>query len=251
MAQTATKKVPARSGSGGKTLPPLRVRYYRRMRLGRAYPIHICWEQGERGVAGKEITLRLNMAGVFVTPAEQTMKPTDPDDEVTFYATPLAKGKLQGSQLDVWYQGAKVQEMPLPCRVTTQFASWMFLLLTILVPSLLLYFCKYHPYRVGTMSPELSMEKLLFENLPDKALMNDTLPGYEEWVDTVDDWLAYCVKGVAHFYGQLVLFCQQYPLAWMTKVVLFLLTLYSFWSHRAKRKRRLGEPIFVPSAAME
>jgi len=250
MAESDTRKVAVKA-SVGKTLPPLQVRYYRRMRPGRVYPVHICWKTAERGVAGKEVTLKLNLPGVHVVPAEHTLKPTDPEDEVTFYATPLAKGKLTGSVLQVWYQGIKVQDMPLPCKVTSQFWSWFFLFMAFLLPAFLLHYCKYHPYQRDLLPPKESLERLLRENLPDKDRMIEAFPDYDEWITAAGNWQEESfIKEIGSTYAALIDVCKAYPVALGTCLTFLLLALISVWWHRAKRKRRLGEPIGIPTTAL-
>src|SRR5262245_38345424 len=119
---------PARDTS--RTAPQVRVSYYRRMRPHKVYPFVVSLAGG---AAAAPVTLRLVVGGAQVVPFEQTLEPGNPDARATFYVTPLAKGQLRGERLEVLQGGAKVQEIRLPCKVTTQRLTWVLLLLTVLV----------------------------------------------------------------------------------------------------------------------
>jgi hypothetical protein len=131
--RTSTQRSPgpARDSSRSAGSPQVQVRYYRRMRPNKVYPFTVSWRESARGAG--PVTVRLVLAGAQVVPAEQTLDPANPDDRVTFYVTPLAKGWLRGERLELLQNGRKVQEIRLPCKVTTQRATWLFLLLTIFV----------------------------------------------------------------------------------------------------------------------
>src|SRR5881396_2891305 len=76
------------------------------------------------------VTVRLVMAGAQVVPAEQTLDPGDPGDKATFYVTPLAHGGLRGERIEVVQNGRKVQELRIPCKVTSQKGTLVWLFLT-------------------------------------------------------------------------------------------------------------------------
>src|SRR4051812_39329760 len=105
------------------------------------------------------------MAGAQVVPAEQTLDPANFDDRATFYVTPLAKGWLRGERLEVLQNGRKVQEIRLPCKVTTQRWTWFFLLLTIfvgwwVVPLLV------EPLKAQPVLPRGAAERVRLETMP-------------------------------------------------------------------------------------
>src|SRR5437899_1477134 len=110
--------------------PQVQVRYYRRMRPNRVYPVVVGWRGGARAAA--PVTVRLVMAGAQVVPAEQTLE-AGGDGRATFYVTPLVRGWLRGERLEVLQDGRKVQEIRLPCKATTQRLTWLLLFLTIFV----------------------------------------------------------------------------------------------------------------------
>src|SRR5688572_25987131 len=119
------------------TVPPLVVRYPRRLRPQKVYTVQVSWKTREKPkVAGaRPYTVRLVMAGAQVVPAEQWMDPNKPAARANFYVTSLARrGWLKGERLEVLADGEKVQEIGLPAKVTTQRTTWILLLLTFLIP---------------------------------------------------------------------------------------------------------------------
>src|SRR5262245_28961059 len=129
------------------TLGPLQVRYYRRMRLQRVYAAVVSWpDRGDRSppAGTPPVTVRLLMAGAQIVPSEQTLDAADPDARATFYVTPLAKGWLRHERLEVLVGGRKVQEVPLPAKVTSQWATIALLILALVIPWFLLS-VKYSP----------------------------------------------------------------------------------------------------------
>jgi hypothetical protein len=141
----AEDRLPAREEHAGPTLPPLAVRYYRRMHLQHVYAVAVSWDnrKGRKPPAGAPpVLLRLLMAGAQVVPSEQPLDPTQRDARVTFYVTPLAKGWLRNERLEVLLDGRKVQELPLSCHVTSQKMTWFLLVMSILVPWFLLTYIK-------------------------------------------------------------------------------------------------------------
>jgi hypothetical protein len=245
MAGSATRKAPARGSMAAREnfLPPLRVTYYRRMKRQRVYPVHVCWKEAERGVPGKEVTLRLIVAGAQVAPIEQNLKPTDPEDAVTFYVTPVAKGRLGNPHLEVIYQGRKVQELPLPSRVVSQGWSWIFLGLAFLLPWLLLHVCKYSPLQEGTHTPGETLEKLVADNVPGvPTLVRDNLPDAETWLKNL--------RGqIGETYDSLCDVCQREPIAFYVGVGFMALALLGSWWNSTGKKRLQGKPIPIPATA--
>jgi hypothetical protein len=133
-----------RGRSEGGNLGSVVVRYYKKMKMQRVYPVVVTWGKRERR-SGSPVTLRLLMAGAQVVPAEQSLSTNDPDAEATFYVTPLAKGGLRNEKLEILVGDRKVQEVPLPARVVSQSFTKKLLWLAILLPAFLLLFCKYLP----------------------------------------------------------------------------------------------------------
>jgi hypothetical protein len=156
MPETPRGKPSTRAGAGrdaeldGDTLGRLQVRYYRRMRLQRVYAVVASWADAEGKRPGAApVTLRLLMAGAQIVPAEHTLDPSDPDATATFYVTPLAKGWLRNERLEVLVGDRKVQEMPLPAKVTSQGLTLTLLLLAFLLPWFMLSYGKYTPLEMS------------------------------------------------------------------------------------------------------
>jgi hypothetical protein len=117
------------------TLPPVVVRYMRRMKRQRVYPYQVRWKSGTRLATTAPVTVRLVAGGAHVSPSEATLDPADPNAKAVFYVTPLAKkGWLGGERVEVLHQGRKVQEIRLASKVVSQRWTWILLALTILVP---------------------------------------------------------------------------------------------------------------------
>src|SRR5262249_19492101 len=107
---TATRRETSSEGGSGRSAPGaprIRVRYYKRMRPNKAYPVHVTWRTpaSGRSASSDPVTVRLVMGGAQVVPAEQPLDLADPDAHATFYVTPLAKGWLRGERLEVVQNG--------------------------------------------------------------------------------------------------------------------------------------------------
>jgi hypothetical protein len=128
-----------------ETGPRLSVRYYRRMRLHRVYPMKISWYDSSRptGPAAAPVVLRPLIPGALVVPAERTLDPNRPDDQAVFSVTPLALGRLSPAGVEVVQNGRPLQMMPLPARAVRQRLTWILLFLTFLVPAFVLYTTRY------------------------------------------------------------------------------------------------------------
>lgn len=232
-----TRRRPLSSAGRTDTLLPVQVRYYKRMYLGRTYPVQVCWKSAERGVAVKPVTLRLEVAGAIVVPAEHVLRPADPEDKVTFYVTPLSGGKIHHHVIEVHFQDAKVFEMPLKARVSTQRFTYVLLAMAFLVPWLLNNYCK-SPYKQDNLGPKLSLIALINDNLPDMTVF-DQLPAgatIKEWVETATEFLG-------NFYFDLHNWCNEYPIATYATLSFLTLALLSSWWHSPKRRRRTSDPI--------
>ena len=225
------------------TLLPLQVKYFSRMYRGRTYPVNIGWQDSERGVAAKPVTLRLEVAGALVVPAQQVIRPADPDDTATFYVTPLSSGKVLYHLIEVHYQNAKVSEMPLKARVVNQRFTYFLLVLAFLVPWLLSKYCT-TPIQKDKLGPKDSLVALIQEKLPDLGELNESFPA---WLP-LGDWLKKGTEFIGTCYGQLCTWCQRYPIPGYTAMSFLVLTLISSWWHSPKRKRQTSDPIELPDA---
>jgi hypothetical protein len=130
------------------TTPSLVVKYWKRMRINKVYPVVVRFA-GE--VEGDPITVRLVMAGAQVVPAEHAMDPGNAGETATFYVTPIANGSLRGEKLEVIQGGRKIQEIRMPSRVTSQKSTLVWLFLALFIPWLLLHYLEYSP--IGYHNP--------------------------------------------------------------------------------------------------
>jgi hypothetical protein len=132
-----------------ESLPQLSVRYYRRMKARRIYPLVVGWEKsgGEHAAlrAGLvALTIRPSIPGALVMPMEQAVDPSRSDEGVTFQVMPLTNGRLPDAHLEVLQKDRRVQKLALPMRSVGSGWTRFLLLLTILVPIFLLW-VKYNP----------------------------------------------------------------------------------------------------------
>jgi hypothetical protein len=152
MAETVSRKTlrsPAREGANdaGPT-PSLSVRYWKRMRMNQVYPVTV---SGSGRGNYDPVTVRLIVGGAQVVPAEHSIDPSNSADRVVFYVTPIARGYLRGERLEVLQDGRKIQEIPLPSRVTSQSGTLVWFFLALFIPWLMLHYFEYSP--IGFQAP--------------------------------------------------------------------------------------------------
>jgi hypothetical protein len=227
------------------------------MRPNRVYPFTVSWKGGGRG-SGEPVVVRLLIGGAQVVPVEHTLDPAKPDDRATFYVTPLAKGWLRGERLEVVQDGRKVQELRLPCKVTTQRLTWVLLLLTIVVawwiaPAIAEPIKEYpdpttqqelEGIKPLPLNPAKSMEKRLSRYLP------HVLPAFRQYLPKdIGNNVARSLESVPEYIGSfyMVIYNYQYvdgwPIAEGLIAVMILLTLFSWFIHLERRKSRVGKPV--------
>jgi hypothetical protein len=223
-----------RGGRSEQVLPPLRVRYWRRMSRQRVYRVSVSWQKSSRYRPPRDaepVTVRLVMAGAQVVPSEQTLDPTDPDAKVTFYVTPLARGWLRAERIEVLVGGRKVQEIALPSKVVGQKTTWILFFLSFIIP--------WFMYQYLVVSPIQDVR----ENMPAvPAVVADNFPFVVDASDASQ-------KLIAENYERLIVLTKAYQLPAYTLFVLLLLTIISWFTHRNKCKRRIGQPVPLPRGA--
>jgi hypothetical protein len=187
------------------------------------------------------------MAGAQVVPSEQPLDPAKPDARATFYVTPLAKGWLHHECLEVLVDGRKVQEIPLPAKVSTQKMTWFLLALMILVPWFLLSWCKYSPIRGHRGTPGQVLQASIDENLPPvpelpevakKAYVEDILLAPSDYAGKFYEllWLNTADNREPHY------------LPYYTALAFLGLAVLSWLAHNDRRRRKVGKPIPLPAA---
>ncbi len=239
------------------TLPPLRIRHFRRMRRQRVYGVTVNWPKGgpKPPLNAPPLTLRLLMAGAQVVPTEQTLDPHAPADRATFYVTPLAKGWLRNEKLEILVNGRKVQEQRLPGKVVSQRGTLVLLLLTFFVPWFILTYFKYSPIQAykqhitlsGRIDKEGSslngrVDKLPI-NVPHVEMRNRLQANLPDYVNDIKFFETDTATTIATFYDDAVKKCQDYPVAFYAAAGLLMLTLLWWLTHLEMRKTRYTQPI--------
>jgi hypothetical protein len=138
----------ARADRGSGATPSLSVRYWKKMRLHKVYPVTV---SGSGRGDSEPVVVRVVMAGAQVVPAELPLDPSDPSDKATFYVTPIAQGGLRGERVEVLQGGRKVQEIRIPAKVSSQRGTLVWLFLAFFIPWLILHYFVYSP--IGYQTP--------------------------------------------------------------------------------------------------
>ncbi len=254
-AATQASAGPARDYSRSTAAPQVNVRYYSRMRPNRVYPVVVSWRNG--GNAASPVTVRLVMAGAQVVPAEQTLE-AGAGARATFNVTPIARGWMRNERLEVLQDGRKVQEIRLPCKATTQRATWVLLLLTIIVawwvvPLLTqpirelkttqeeIFEGEPRLYYEGTMAMEVRLQRFLPRTLP---AVRHYLPEVADQLEEIPPYVASSAYVLNDYQRN-----HNYPIAEGLLGVLILLTVWSWLAHLERRKRRIGRALPLSGAA--
>jgi hypothetical protein len=217
--------------------PVLSVRYYRRMKQSRVYPVTISWGGLPKPVGTiKYLTVRLLGAGAQIVPSEQALDVTRPDHKAIFFVTPLAMGWLRAQRLEVLIQGRKVQEIPLASKVVCQCWAAFSFILAWLLPAFLIWWRGTDPQWLADIIQHN------FPALP--AMIADNVPALN------DLWNGLCVwKG--DVYARLCRFNQQHMLAFPVGIGLLLVSLWLLITHRDRTSSRSSQPIVLPAGGVE
>src|SRR5262245_62103131 len=88
---------------------PLNFRFNTVMKPRRIYPLTVEMptprKDAETSGVGTVIVVRPVIAGAQVVPAEQRLDTSEPGNQVTFYITPLARGRLPQARVAVYAPG--------------------------------------------------------------------------------------------------------------------------------------------------
>lgn len=250
----------AKASRSGRTIPPLVVRYPRRMKAQKTYSVQVSWRSREKPKlpAGTgPLTVRLVMAGAQVIPSEQSLDAAKPASKTVFYVTPLVRrGWLKGERLEVLYEGEKLQEVALPAKVTTQRKAWLFLLLAFVVPWLLVNYIKLEPGEYDAVArnggPWHHIRTDVEESVPwlKDAEVQDALTQGVKAVGLDTDSFGKAYDWGHHLLTRDELFMStgKTPayLPFWTAVGFLLLALLSWFFHREKWQRKISKPIPMP-----
>jgi hypothetical protein len=214
--------------------PALVVRYYRRMKPRKVYPVEVRWGSTPRPIGTvKQITVRLLAAGAQVVPTEQVLDASRPELGATFFVTPIADGWLRAQRLEIVTQGRKVQELPLATKVVRRCWAWFFLIMAFVLPWLL-------------MQARSTNEKWLTDSL------QANVPELPEFVtNSVPDaanWLKEGETRTGDVYAGFHQFIHAHNVVFPTVVVCLLLAMWGWFSSRDRRGKRWTNPIPVTAA---
>lgn len=140
----------------------LTLRYYCSMRRWQVHSLVVSLARPARGptpgVVARPLVVRPVIPGAQVVPAELSLDPSRPADQVAFDVTPLARGRLHGARVEVHQQGELIQTVRLRTRSITHLLTWTMLLLTFVLPGLLLYTTVYRPLDGTIRQPKIVQE---------------------------------------------------------------------------------------------
>jgi len=115
------------------------IRYYKRMRLGRTYPLKVALSASSPSSVSRAagvVLVRPVIAGAVVTPTEATLDLGRSDSSAAFRVTPAARGKLRGAQVQFFCHDRLLGDVNLSMKATRQTLTWVLLCLTIALPLL-------------------------------------------------------------------------------------------------------------------
>ncbi len=277
------RKAPRGDGEDGPTLPALAVRYYRRMRPQRVYPVTVSWKKSRDADKGSHpVVVRLLGGGAQIVPSEAALDPAKPDRSATFYLTPLALGVLRGVRVEVVHQGRNVLEIPLAASVVRQRRTLVLLLLTFLVPWLLATY-KHGPTPEHWHWAEMGNDRVWAKQAatPGRAVqlnLEEEIPPVNDWLHNNMFPLSQVLTSLTSYLGQVydvvhhafvneperlpaqpdtideiinavhrVTYYAPYYSFWLFLV----LTVISFLRTQEKRKRKVAPPVELPASARQ
>src|SRR5262245_1350863 len=138
--KTAPSKKSSRPPRDEPAGPKLRLRYFKRMKPQRIYPLVVDAPGVGKGLDGDEdaerggtIVIRPVIAGAQVQPAEQRLE-LAPGNQVVFYVNPLAAGRLPRAHVAAVASHQPPETVALGMKAKTQRLAWLLLVLAFLVP---------------------------------------------------------------------------------------------------------------------
>lgn len=242
----------SRESAKAEVLPPLLVRYPKRMKRQKVYTVEVTWQRGKKyppPAAGtvEPLTLRLIMAGAQVVPSERQLDPTRPRAKATFYVTPLALGWLKSERIEVLANGKKVQEIKIPSKVVTQRAFWGFLLLAFLVPWFLVTYIRPMPQYFPGKGENLEVKNLNVGQRFEKFIEKESIPLPKEAWDYFPDLAKFLTFELRAHGGEFMKllwgYLQEYPIPAWCALVLVILALIAAFFHRDIKWYARGKPI--------
>jgi hypothetical protein len=239
------------------------VRYYRRMRVHQVHRVVVELRSTSRKTGptamtpADPVTVRLQIPGSFVTPAEQQVFARATGNKAVFTVTPLGTGRLRDGKATITHQGTVLQEIPLPSKAVTQQLTGLLLLLAVALPC----FLYIYTMKIDLSTPPPDLQALARRYAP--VAEGDALPADESQtsskergsiarfiVDNIPDYDGYVRQGavaVQRGYDSLheQAHTRQYFFTYVVGALLAL-TLLSAVLHRAARGKRKGMPLTLP-----
>ncbi len=249
------------------------VRFYRRMKPQRVYPLRVELSRAAKGTEPtfpppEPVLLRPVIAGAHVSPAKIEVSVGATGAQTIFHVTPLARGWLPDARLQISQPGQPVQEVRLPMKGSRQLLTWVLAALTVLIPAALLYLTSLNLTTNGphsglrlTQSTERTpgvgppdaeglakaareaqrgpIERYIILNVPQILPESDALGGSDlNYTPTI-------AAGVQKGYDLLYMFSFDKLSFWIA-VVLLIATGVSWINHRPVRRRRV-QPVTLAS----
>jgi len=253
MAEMASKEKKGTAEKDAETsatkLPSLRVVYYRQVKPKRVHTVEVSWQKAPAKGARGEVSVKLIAAGAQVLPSELPLDVSKPSVKAVFYVTPLVKGWLRNTHIEVLSSGRKVEEIPLSTKVVSQRFTWFLLACTFFVPWFITEYIKNSPMaerihlpnqRVGYHKISKEVEDYIKDNVPSTDFLQGT-----PVEAPVKSALIQARSSFASGYQKLVEVCGSEPIAFYVGAILLTLTLISYFLHMQKRGRKTGKPIPV------
>jgi hypothetical protein len=251
-AAPAVQTAPARpeshpSGEG----PPqqLRVRFYRRMKRARVYPLYVELQRlADNRPVARAVSVPLQarplIPGALVTPAEAPLDAAWP--RAVFHLTPLARGRMPDARVDLYEQGHRIHEMPLPMKTTSQRPTLVWLMLAVLLYWAISYGCGVRDYS-SAKAPIVDKAGGVFAPGPVEEAVKGVVPAHWAWgqqhlMPLVGDRVA---PAAQRAYDRLHDLEKHGHLSLWVLAVLLGITVISWVTHTARRARRVSKPFVV------
>lgn len=240
----SSAKKSSRASRDDPAEPKLRLRYYKRMKPQRVYPLVIevpggnkrNRDEDEDTARGSVVVIRPVIAGAQVQPAEQRFEVT-PGNQIVFHVTPLARGRLPRARLEVFAPNQPPESIPLKMKAKTQRLAWVLLLLAFLVPTGIIKLTR------GDWRPSVSkgiedhFKDPMKKDLPPVPVFNEKVEFLPDMMKgfTVADMIG---DGLVVGYGELETVVEKYR--WLPNTIGFGFLVLAFLSwalHRPRRKK--------------
>ena len=131
---------------------PVRVSYYRQMRVQRVFPLSVVLNSVP-GSLSCRVQIRPIIPGALVTPSIREVDLGPEGSSLNFSVTAMACGRLQHARLGLFQDGRHVGNVPLEMKGVRQLDSWIFLILAIWIPVLIWFFTSHLDWSRSAMPP--------------------------------------------------------------------------------------------------